>query len=135
MAAGMVPPLGMGIASLIAAAKFSKQEREAGKASLVLGLCFISEGAIPFMARDPLRVIPTCMVGGALTGALSMFFGVHLMAPHGGLFVLLIPNAVNHVLLYLLAIAVGSLVVGVGYAVVKRGKAELPDATATAGSR
>ncbi len=135
MAAGMVPPLGMGIASLIAAAKFSKQEREAGKASLVLGLCFISEGAIPFMAKDPLRVIPTCMVGGSLTGALSMFFGVHLMAPHGGLFVLLIPNAVNHVLLYLLAIAAGSLVVGVGYAVVKRGKAELPDATAAAGSR
>jgi PTS system fructose-specific IIC component len=135
MAAGMVPPLGMGIASLIAAAKFSKQEREAGKASLVLGLCFISEGAIPFMAKDPLRVIPTCMVGGALTGALSMFFGVHLMAPHGGLFVLLIPNAVNHVLLYLLAITAGSLVVGVGYALVKRGKAELPDATAAAGSR
>jgi PTS system fructose-specific IIC component len=135
MAAGMVPPLGMGIASLIAAARFSKQEREAGKASLVLGLCFISEGAIPFMAKDPLRVIPICMVGGALTGALSMFFGVHLMAPHGGLFVLLIPNAVNHVLLYLLAITAGSLVVGVGYALVKRGKAELPDATAAAGSR
>jgi PTS system fructose-specific IIC component len=135
MAAGMVPPLGMGIASLIAGAKFSKQEREAGKAALVLGLCFISEGAIPFMAKDPLRVIPTCMVGGALTGALSMFFGVHLMAPHGGLFVLLIPHAVNHVLLYLLSIAAGSLVVGVGYAMLKTGKAELPDATAAAASR
>jgi PTS system fructose-specific IIC component len=68
------------------------------------------------------------MIGGALTGALSMYFGVHLMAPHGGLFVLLIPNAVNHVLLYLLSIVVGSLVVGVGYAVVKTGKVELPDA-------
>ena len=135
MAAGMVPPLGMGLASLIARAKFSKQEREAGKASLVLGLCFISEGAIPFMAKDPLRVIPTCMVGGALTGALSMFFDVTLMAPHGGLFVLLIPNAVNHVLLYLLTITAGSLVVGFGYALVKRDKAELPDATAAAGSR
>jgi PTS system fructose-specific IIC component len=129
MAAGMVPPIGMGIASLLARAKFSEPEREAGKASLVLGLCFISEGAIPFMAKDPLRVIPVSMIGGALTGALSMFFGVQLMAPHGGLFVLLIPNAVNHVLLYLLSIVVGSLVVGVGYAVVKTGKVELPDAT------
>jgi PTS system fructose-specific IIC component len=132
MAAGMVPPLGMGLASLIARAKFSEPEREAGKASLVLGLCFISEGAIPFMAKDPLRVIPTCVIGGALTGALSMYFGIQLMAPHGGLFVLLIPNAVNHVLLYLLSIAVGTLVVGGGYAVVKAGKVEMPDATAQA---
>ena len=130
MAAGMVPPIGMGLASLLARSKFSKPEREAGKASLVLGLCFISEGAIPFMAKDPLRVIPVSMVGGALTGALSMYFGVQLMAPHGGLFVLLIPNAVNHVLLYLLSIAAGSLAVGAGYAVVKTGKAELPGATA-----
>jgi PTS system fructose-specific IIC component len=130
MAAGMVPPLGMGLASLIAKAKFSEPEREAGKASLVLGLCFISEGAIPFMAKDPLRVIPTCVIGGAITGALSMYFGVQLMAPHGGLFVLLIPNAVNHVLLYLVSIAVGTLFVGAGYAVVKVGKAEMPDAAA-----
>jgi PTS system fructose-specific IIC component len=130
MAAGMVPPLGMGIASMLARSKFSEPEREAGKASLVLGLCFISEGAIPFMAKDPLRVIPTCMIGGALTGALSMYFGVQLMAPHGGLFVLLIPHAVNHVLLYLLSISVGAMVVGGGYALVKTGKADLPDATA-----
>ncbi|WNG32778.1 PTS fructose-like transporter subunit IIB [Archangium violaceum] len=130
MAAGMVPAIGMGLASFIARAKFSKQEREAGQASLVLGLCFISEGAIPFMAKDPLRVIPTCMIGGAVTGAMSMYFGVQLMAPHGGLFVLLIPNAVNHVLLYLLSIAAGSVLVGVGYALVKTGKAELPGVTA-----
>ena len=130
MAAGMVPPIGMGLASLLARNKFSKPEREAGKASLVLGLCFISEGAIPFMAKDPLRVIPVSMVGGALTGALSMYFGVQLMAPHGGLFVLLIPNAVNHVLLYLLSIAAGSLAVGAGYALVKTGKVELPGTTA-----
>ncbi|HEX8705728.1 MAG TPA: PTS fructose-like transporter subunit IIB [Myxococcaceae bacterium] len=130
MAAGMVPPLGMGLASLIARAKFSEPEREAGKASLVLGLCFISEGAIPFMAKDPLRVIPTCVIGGAVTGAMSMYFGVQLVAPHGGLFVLLIPNAVNHVLLYLLSIVVGTLVVGFGYSVVKADKADMPDTTA-----
>ncbi len=120
MAAGMVPPIGMGIASIIARSKFAQSEREAGKAAFVLGLCFISEGAIPFAAKDPLRVIPACVVGGALTGALSMFFGCKLMAPHGGLFVMLIPNAINHALLYLLAIAVGSVVTGVLYAVLKR---------------
>lgn len=120
MAAGMVPPIGMGIASVIARNKFAQSEREAGKAAFVLGLCFISEGAIPFAAKDPLRVIPASIVGGALTGALSMFFGCKLMAPHGGLFVLLIPNAINHALLYLLAIIVGSVVTGVLYAVLKR---------------
>jgi len=120
MAAGMVPPIGMGIASLIARHKFAQSEREAGKAALVLGLCFISEGAIPFAAKDPLRVIPASIAGGALTGALSMFFGCKLMAPHGGLFVLLIPNAINHAMLYLLAIVVGSLVTGVSYALLKR---------------
>jgi PTS system fructose-specific IIC component len=130
MAAGMVPALGMGLASFLAKSKFSEPEREAGKASFVLGLCFISEGAIPFMAKDPLRVIPTCVLGGAITGAMSMYFGVQLMAPHGGLFVLLIPNAVNHVLVYLLSITVGTLVVGGGYALVKAGKAEMTTAEA-----
>ncbi|WP_297842872.1 PTS fructose-like transporter subunit IIB [Pseudomonas sp.] len=120
MAAGMVPPIGMGIASFIARHKFAQSEREAGKAALVLGLCFISEGAIPFAAKDPLRVIPASIAGGALTGALSMLFGCKLMAPHGGLFVLLIPNAINHALLYLLAIVAGSLVTGVSYALLKR---------------
>jgi PTS system fructose-specific IIC component len=128
MAAGMVPPIGMGIASVIARNKFAQSEREAGKAALVLGLCFISEGAIPFAAKDPLRVIPASIVGGALTGALSMFFGCKLMAPHGGLFVLLIPNAINHALLYLLAIIAGSVVTGVLYAVLKRPEAVELDA-------
>jgi PTS system fructose-specific IIC component len=130
MAAGMVPPIGMGIASVIARNKFAQSEREAGKAAFVLGLCFISEGAIPFAAKDPLRVIPASIVGGALTGALSMFFGCKLMAPHGGLFVLLIPNAINHALLYLLAIIVGSVVTGVLYAVLKRPEAVELDAVA-----
>ena len=120
MAAGMVPPIGLGIATLIARRKFAQTEREAGKAALVLGLCFISEGAIPFAAKDPLRVIPASVVGGALTGALSMYFGCKLMAPHGGLFVMLIPNAINHALLYLLAIVAGSVLTAVVYAVIKR---------------
>ncbi|GAA5233256.1 PTS fructose transporter subunit IIBC [Verticiella sediminum] len=120
MAAGMVPPIGLGIATLLARHKFAKAERDAGKAALVLGACFISEGAIPFAARDPLRVIPASIVGGALTGALSMYFGCRLMAPHGGVFVLLIPNAINHALLYLLAIVAGSVVTGVLYAALAR---------------
>lgn len=123
MAAGMVPPIGLGIATFIARRKFAQTEREAGKAALVLGLCFISEGAIPFAAKDPLRVIPASIAGGALTGALSMYFGCKLMAPHGGLFVMLIPNAINHALLYLLAIVAGSVLTAVVYAVVKRPEA------------
>ncbi|WP_225788563.1 PTS fructose-like transporter subunit IIB [Pseudomonas sp. Marseille-P8916] len=122
MAAGMVPPIGLGIASFLARRKFALGEREAGKAALVLGLCFISEGAIPFAAKDPLRVIPASIAGGALTGALSMYFGCKLMAPHGGLFVLLIPNAINHALLYLLAILAGSLLTAVVYALIKKGE-------------
>ncbi|MEI9748986.1 PTS fructose transporter subunit IIBC [Moellerella wisconsensis] len=120
MAAGMVPPLAMGVATLIARHKFVPAEREAGKASFVLGLCFISEGAIPFAAKDPIRVLPSCIIGGALTGALSMYFGIQLMAPHGGLFVLLIPGAINHVLMYLLAIIAGTAVSGILYAVIKK---------------
>jgi len=119
MAAGMVPALGMGLATFLAKKKFIDTEREAGKASFVLGLCFISEGAIPFAAKDPMRVIPSCMAGGALTGGLSMLFGAQLLAPHGGLFVLLIPNAISPVLLYLVAIAAGTAVTGFTYAFLK----------------
>jgi PTS system fructose-specific IIC component len=125
MAAGMVPAIGMGIASFVARNKFSAPEREAGKASFVLGLCFISEGAIPFAAKDPLRVIPACIAGGALTGALSMLVGAKLMAPHGGIFVLLIPNAITPALLYLASIVAGSLVTGLSYAFIKRGAAQV----------
>ncbi|WP_278379808.1 PTS fructose-like transporter subunit IIB [Stutzerimonas kunmingensis] len=132
MAAGMVPPIGMGIATLIARRKFAQTEREAGKAALVLGCCFISEGAIPFAAKDPLRVIPASIAGGALTGALSMAFGAKLLAPHGGLFVLLIPNAINHALLYLAAILAGSLVTGVIYAEIKRPETQPLSVGATA---
>ncbi|MGR3888317.1 fructose-specific PTS transporter subunit EIIC [Pseudomonas sp. 1152_12] len=123
MAAGMVPPIGMGIATLLARHKFAQTEREAGKAAMILGMVFISEGAIPFAAKDPLRVIPASIAGGALTGALSMYFGCKLAAPHGGLFVLVIPNTMNHALLYLLAIVAGSLLTGLVYALIKRPEA------------
>ncbi|WBA19101.1 PTS fructose transporter subunit IIBC [Salinivibrio kushneri] len=119
MAAGMVPALGMGLSTFLAKRKFNDAEQEAGKASFVLGLCFISEGAIPFAAKDPMRVIPSCIAGGALTGAISMLIGAKLMAPHGGLFVLLIPNAISPVFMYLAAIAAGTLVTGLVYAVLK----------------
>ncbi|EEE9132370.1 PTS fructose transporter subunit IIBC, partial [Salmonella enterica subsp. enterica serovar Agona] len=119
MAAGMVPALGMGVATWAARAKFNAAEHEAGNASFILGLCFISEGAIPFAARDPMRVIPSTMVGGAIAGGLSMYFGCTLMAPHGGLFVLAIPHAVEHVMQYLLSIALGTIACGLMYALLK----------------
>lgn len=120
MAGGMVPPLAMSFATLIARRKFSKAEQESGKAAFVLGLCFISEGAIPFAARDPLRVLPSCIIGGAITGGMALAFGSQLMAPHGGLFVLAIPGAIKPVLGYLLSIVVGSVVAGTIYAVIKK---------------
>ena len=120
MAAGMVPPLALGLATIVARRKFDKAQQEGGKAALVLGLCFITEGAIPFAARDPMRVLPCCIVGGAVTGAISMAIGAKLMAPHGGLFVLLIPGAITPVVGYLLAIIAGTLVAGLSYAVLKR---------------
>ncbi|HBZ15875.1 MAG TPA: PTS fructose transporter subunit IIBC [Pantoea sp.] len=128
MAAGMVPPLAMGLATMVARRKFNKGQQEGGKAALVLGLCFISEGAIPFAARDPMRVLPCCIVGGAVTGAISMAIGAKLMAPHGGLFVLLIPGAITPVLGYLMAIVIGTAVAGLGYAILKRPEEELAKA-------
>ncbi len=121
MAAGMVPPLAMGRQQWWRVA-FDKAQQEGGKAALVLGLCFISEGAIPFAARDPMRVLPCCIVGGALTGAISMAIGAKLMAPHGGLFVLLILGAITPVLGYPVAIIAGTLVAGLAYAFLKRRK-------------
>jgi len=108
MAAGMTPPLGISIATLIGGSRFTQAEREAGKAAGVLGLSFITEGAIPFAAKDPLRVIPAAILGSAAAGALSMYFDVGLRAPHGGVFVLAIPNAVSHLAWYALAILVGT---------------------------
>ena len=116
MAAGMVPPIGMAIATWLARNKFTANQRDAGKASFVLGLCFISEGALPFVAADPLRVIISCVIGGAIAGAISMSLGIALQAPHGGLFVV---PFVSEPLMYLAAIAIGSVVTGVIYALIK----------------
>ena len=101
MAAGMTPPLGICIATLLGGNRFTQAEREAGKAAGVLGLSFITEGAIPFAAKDPLRVIPSMVAGSAVAGAISMYFGCELRVPHGGIFVLAIPNAVSHLGWYL----------------------------------
>ena len=110
MAAGMTPPLAICCATILFKNCFTEEERQAGKAAGVLGLSFITEGAIPFAAKDPLRVIPALMIGSAVTGALSMVFGCGLRAPHGGIFVLFIPNAVVNVWAYALAIIVGTAV-------------------------
>jgi PTS system fructose-specific IIC component len=125
MAAGMVPPLGLALAASLFKNRFTVEEREASKAAFVLGISFITEGAIPYAARDPFRVIPSIMVGSAVTGALSMVFGAQLLVPHGGIFVLLIPNAVTHLLLYVLAIAVGTVVTAGMLFFVKRPVAEI----------
>ncbi|WP_032093107.1 fructose-specific PTS transporter subunit EIIC [Necropsobacter rosorum] len=116
MAAGMVPPLGMTIATLLARRKFTVNQRDAGKASFVLGLCFISEGALPFVAADPIRVIVSSIIGGATAGAISLGLGITLQAPHGGLFVI---PFVSQPLMYLAAIAAGAVVTGVIYSVIK----------------
>lgn len=120
MAAGMVPPLGIALACWWFRSRFTDEEREASKAAAVLGLSFITEGAIPFVARDPLRVIPACVIGAAVAGGLSMMWGVALQAPHGGVFVLAIPNAVNHLLLYAAAIAAGTVATAVALGLFKK---------------
>ncbi|MBS6008565.1 MAG: fructose-specific PTS transporter subunit EIIC [Haemophilus parahaemolyticus] len=121
MAAGMVPPIGMAIATFLARSKFTANQRDAGKASFVLGLCFISEGALPFVAADPVRAIISSILGGATAGAISMGLGITLQAPHGGLFVI---PFVSQPLMYLGAIALGSVVTGVIYSVIKQKAAE-----------
>lgn len=109
MAAGMTPPLGLALATVLAKNKFTTEEQEAGKAASVMGISFITEGAIPFAAADPLRVIPALVAGSAITGALSMLFNCTLRAPHGGIFVLLIPNAVSNLGMYVTTIAIGTI--------------------------
>ncbi|MCD8574236.1 MAG: fructose-specific PTS transporter subunit EIIC [Erysipelotrichaceae bacterium] len=107
MAGGMVPPLGIGLATFLFAKKFTEDQKEAGKAAVVLGASFITEGAIPFAAADPGRVLPSIMVGGAVAGAISMGLGATLAVPHGGVFVLF---AVTNILQYVIAILAGTVV-------------------------
>lgn len=126
MAAGMTPPLALFFATLFFKNRFTRDEHEAGKAAGVLGLSFITEGAIPFAARDPLRVIPSLMIGSAVAGAISMAAGCLLRAPHGGIFVLFIPNAVVNLPMYVVAIMVGTVVSTVLLGVLKKPVLETP---------
>ncbi|BBJ41555.1 PTS lactose transporter subunit IIC [Streptomyces antimycoticus] len=127
MAAGMVPPLALALATTVRGRLFTKTERENGKAAWVLGASFITEGAIPFAAADPLRVIPSSMVGGAVTGALSMAFDCTLRAPHGGIFVV---PLIGQPFLYLLAIVAGT-VVSAGLVVFLKGLRKTAEAEGT----
>lgn len=107
MVGGMVPPIAIALATIFFKKKFTEEERKAGPTNFIMGLSFISEGAIPFAASDPLHVLPSCIVGSAVAGALSMAFGCTLMAPHGGIFV--VPT-IGNPLMYLVALAAGSVV-------------------------
>ena len=107
MAGGMVPPLGIALATTFFKNKFTKDEIDAGKTCYIMGLSFITEGAIPFAAADPVRVIPASIIGAGLAGGLTMFFKVQLPAPHGGIFVF---PVVTHPMMYLLSIVLGSVV-------------------------
>jgi len=106
MIGGMVPPCAIALSTLLFKNKFTKEERESGPVNFIMGLAFITEGAIPFAASDPLHVLPSCMVGSAVAGALSMAFGCTLMAPHGGIFVV---PVVGNALMYLLALVIGTI--------------------------
>ncbi|WP_300394076.1 fructose-specific PTS transporter subunit EIIC [Fusobacterium sp.] len=107
MAGGMVPPLGIALATTFFKNKFTKEEIDTGKTCYIMGLSFITEGAIPFAAADPMRVIPASIIGASIAGALSMYFGVLLPAPHGGIFVI---PVVTHPIMYLASIIIGSVV-------------------------
>ena len=119
MVGGMVPPIAIALCTTFFKKKFTADERKSGVVNYIMGLCFISEGAIPFAAADPLRVIPSCVVGSAVAGALSMVFGCGLMAPHGGIFVF---PVVSNVMGYLLSLVAGSVVGMALLAVLKKNK-------------
>ncbi len=130
MAAGMVPPLACALAANVFRERFTDDERQASKATAILGISFITEGAIPYAAADPLRVIPCTILGSAVTGAISMVMGCKLMVPHGGIFVLAIPNAITHGLAYIVAILAGTSVATVALYFTKRPIRELTSAAA-----
>ncbi|BCB05392.1 PTS fructose transporter subunit IIABC [Bacillus sp. KH172YL63] len=118
MAGGMVPPLGLALATTFFKKKFNDNERKAGIAAYFMGASFITEGAIPFAAADPIRVIPSIVTGSAIAGALTMFFGIGLPAPHGGLFVF--PVVEGNPFLYLLAVLIGSVITALMVGVLKK---------------
>ena len=120
MAAGMTPPLGIALSTVLTKNKYTAQEIDAGKANWVLGISFITEGAIPFAAADPLRVIPAVMIGSAVTGALSMFFKCTLAVPHGGIFTLFIPKAIQNVGYYALSIVIGTIITAAILSAIKK---------------
>ena len=120
MAAGMTPPLGIALATKIFPRRFSEMERESGTATGALGLSFITEGAIPYAARDPFRVIPCTVAGSAVAGAISMAAGVQLKVPHGGIFVLPIPDAVTHLGFYVIALLAGTAITTAMLGVLKK---------------
>ena len=117
MVGGMTPPCAIALASLLFKDKFTKEEREAGPTNFIMGLAFITEGAIPFAASDPVHVLPSCIVGSAAAGAISMFFNCTLMAPHGGIFVF---PVVGNAMMYLVALVVGTLISAVLLGVLKK---------------
>ena len=120
MVAGMVPPLALALSTVISKRKYTVAEKEAGKVGWVLGLSFITEGAIPFAAADPLRVIPSVMVGSAVAGALSMIFKSTIMVPHGGIWVLPIPSVVQNLFPYIIALVAGTIVSALILSAVKK---------------
>lgn len=117
MIGGMTPPCAIALATLIFKNKFTKEERQSGPTNFIMGLAFITEGAIPYAAADPLRVLPSCIIGSAVAGALSMAFGCTLMAPHGGIFVV---PVMGNALLYLVALAAGTAVSTILLGVLKK---------------
>lgn len=117
MIGGMVPPCAIALATLLFKNKFTKEERESGPTNFIMGLAFITEGAIPFAASDPLRVLPSCIIGSGLAGALSMLFGCTLMAPHGGIFVV---PVMEHALMYLAALAAGTVAAALLLGILKK---------------
>lgn len=129
MAAGMVPPLAMALASALRPRLFTEPERENGRAAWLLGACFISEGAIPFAAADPLRVIPSMMFGGAVTGAMVMAFDVTSKAPHGGIFVFF---AIGNLIWFVVAVLVGAVCSAVAVIAAKSAGRSLPPVDTTA---
>lgn len=120
MIGGMTPPLGIALATWLFSNRFTAEERGTAGAAGVLGLSFVTEGAIPYAARDPLRTIPALILGSAVAGAISMAAGVELKVPHGGVFVLPIPNAVTHLGIYLLALLAGVAVTAVALSILKK---------------